>query len=298
MIINTIKSMFSIAWAILKYPVYLCIIIFAIFAFLCFINVLYYRIVLKIPKKRGEHYRVKQPKLFKKIFILAPKRWAKDYIERDPEDFREHGLIIYTGRQGNGKTISMVRDTYMLQLEYPKSKVISNLGYKYADDELKDYKQLTNYTNGRKGVIVQIDETQNWFNSKQSKNFPPEMLQVVTQDRKNRRVIFGTAQNFYMLAKDIRSQATLVRKCFTIAGVLTIIHEVEPQINNDGEVEKMKHRRFYCFAHDETIRNAYDTYKVIETLSKSGFKERSEQYSFNNDQKITIEQKKKGILKK
>ena len=45
---------------------------------------------------------------------------------------------------------------------------------------------------GVQGVICLIDEMQNWFSSNQSKNFPPEMLQVVTQNRKNRRVIMGS----------------------------------------------------------------------------------------------------------
>ena len=32
--------------------------------------------------------------------------------------------------------------------------------------------------------------------------------------------------------------------------------------------------RFYSFVHTKEIREAYDTYKVIESLAKSGFKER------------------------
>ena len=29
----------------------------------------------------------------------------------------------------------------------------------------------------------------------------------------------------------------------------------------------------YCFTHTDELRNAYDTYKVIHTLSKEGFKD-------------------------
>ena len=43
--------------------------------------------------------------------------------------------------------------------------------------------------NGINGVIVVMDELQNWFSSNDSKNFPPEMLSVITQNRKNRRMV-------------------------------------------------------------------------------------------------------------
>ena len=41
-----------------------------------------------------------------------------------------------------------------------------------------------------------------------------------------------------------------------------------------GDVKDWKHVRFYSFVHTKEIREAYDTYKVIESLAKSGFKER------------------------
>lgn len=36
----------------------------------------------------------------------------------------------------------------------------------------------------------------------------------------------------------------------------------------------MKSRGFYFFVHDEKLRESYDTYRVIESLSKSGFLEK------------------------
>lgn len=79
---------------------------------------------------------------------------------------------------------------------------------------------LIDYKNDKQGVIVGMDELQNWFSSNDSKNFPPEMLGIITQNRKNRRIILGTSQNFYLLAKAIRSQATEVRRCTTLFRLL------------------------------------------------------------------------------
>ena len=160
-----------------------------------------------------------------------------------------NGLVIFEGRQGNGKTISMVKYMRDMQLEYPLSKVITNLDYKYEDDKLKDWTMLIDYKNGIKGVIVAMDETQNWFSSNDSKNFPPEMLSVITQNRKNRRIILGTSQNFYLLAKAIRSQATEVRRCTTLLGCLTIVRRVEPILDSEGNVVEWKKRGMYCFVY-------------------------------------------------
>ena len=37
---------------------------------------------------------------------------------------------------------------------------------------------------------------------------------------------------------------------------------------------KKKHRGSYFFVHSENLRQAYDTYKVIHTLAKEGFKDK------------------------
>ena len=120
-----------------------------------------------------------------------------------------------------------------------------------------------------------MDELQNWFGSNQSRNFPPEMLSVITQNRKNRRVILGTAQNFYLLAKAIRSQCTEIRQCTTFCGVLTVVVRREPICDESGDVKELKFRGMYFFVHSDRLRKSYDTWSIVNSLSKSGFKEDS-----------------------
>ena len=47
----------------------------------------------------------------------------------------------------------MIHDTRQIQLEYPKAKCLSNCAYKHQNAELKHWKQMLNYKNGKKGVI-------------------------------------------------------------------------------------------------------------------------------------------------
>lgn len=284
-------SLIKMIVQLLKYPFYALIILIAIFSFLISVN-----IVVGLAKgkrfKKGQHNIVKKKSFFRRIFIDFPKRFTDDLFDKDPEFFKYQGLIIFEGRQGSGKTMSMVEFIKRMQEEYPLAKTTTNFGLKSQNKELKDWRMLIDYKNDKQGVIVGMDELQNWFSSNDSKNFPPEMLGIVTQNRKNRRIILGTSQNFYLLAKAIRSQATEVRRCSTFFGCLTVVKRVEPILDSEGNVQEWKNRGMYFFVHSKELRNAYDTYKVIENLRKSGFKEQSQ--DINNNTTIVLRNDKKG----
>lgn len=292
MIKNIIKMFFKFFWILIKYPLFIMMTLCAVWLIMALTN-----FVLNLIEgdrlKRGKHRPPKKMNLLYQIFVAAPRAYVRDIFDTDPDFFRYQGLVIYTGRQGDGKTVSLVRDIIQMQYEYPLAKCITNLSYKWEDESLTDWHQLIDYKNGIYGVIVGMDEIQNWFSSKQSKDFPPEMFEVVTQNRKNRRIILATTQNFYQAAKDVRAQCSEVRKCRTFFGVWTIVHVVRPVIDADGDVKEWKHVRFYSFVHTEEIREAYDTYKVIESLAKSGFKEKTIQantniYMVSNDSKKRV----------
>ena len=267
---NVIKSIFNVFVVLLKWP----FIIFGVALVLFIGAVLLQRILLarrgiklpKLPRRR----KIRKS-LLKRIFWDAPRQIVIDAANRPPDFFPHQGCIIFTGRQGRGKTVSMVHQALALKRAYRKAKLIDNINIKGQDADLKHWRQLIDYKNGMKGVIVCIDETQNWFSSNQSKDFPPEMLSVITQNRKNRRIIFGTAQSFHLLAKAIRSQATEVRSCNTFFGCMTFVVRREPFLDSEGNVIKMKWRGMYMFVHNKELREAYDTWHVVESLSDSGF---------------------------
>lgn len=266
---NLLLGLFSI----IKYPLYLILTIIVIFFVLCS-----FWFVLGLAKgkrlKKGEHRIVKKENFFYKIFVKLPKQVVEDFFDRDPDFFPYQGCVIFEGRQGAGKSIGMVEFAMRMQEEYPKAKCTTNLGYTKEDIELEDWRMLLDYKNDIFGVIVVIDELQNWFSSNDSKNFPPDMLEIITQNRKNRRILLGTSQNFYLLAKAIRSQATEVRRCTTILGACTIVRRFEPILDSEGNVKEFKKRGWYFFVHDKKLRECYDTYKVIKRLSQVGFQDK------------------------
>lgn len=270
-----LSSLFSVLKAflsILAVPLSVILVIIVLFIILYCIWFIYYT-CKGMRLKKGSRVFVKKDGFFKKLFFKLPQRMVLDNFDRDPDFFRHQGLVIFEGRQGSGKTISMIEYARTMQQEYPKSLCTTNLAYIGEDMPLKDWRMLLRYKNGIFGVIVCMDELQNWFSSNDSKNFPPEMLTIITQNRKNRRIILGTSQNFYLLAKAIRSQATEVRRCSTFFGALTLVRKFEPILDSEGNVQEYKKRGWYFFVHDKELRDSYDTFKVIERATKVGFQD-------------------------
>ena len=277
----------------LKIPLIVLFGFIVIFYFIVFINILIQLLKGKRFIKSSTKHIKRKPSFLKRIFIDLPYRFVLDFMAREPDFFKYQGCIIFEGRQGAGKTVSMLQFAREMQREFPLSKCITNVNYEYENDQLDHWRKLIDYKNGHEGVIAVIDELQNWFSSNQSKDFPPEMLQVITQNRKNRRIILGTAQNFIRLAKPIREQATEVRRCATLLGCLTIVRKYEPYLDSEGNVAEYKFRGMYFFVHDKELRDSYDTYHVIESLSKSGFQERSVQPELINKTYVLNEIKNK-----
>lgn len=82
------------------------------------------------------------------------------------------------------------------------------------------------------------------------------------------------------VAKPIREQCSLVYKPLTLFGALTIVRVYKPKVNDDGQCDALKLRSLFFFVHEKELRNAFDTYKKIETMSLKGFKKQSEQLGY------------------
>lgn len=223
----------------------------------------------KIGKKKAE----KKESHIKRLFWEFPYRFVTDLYNRKDYEFRDNGFHLIAGEQGCGKTITLVYLLLKYKEKYPELKIRTNMNYVYEDGAIKNWRGLIFNNNGELGQIDVLDEIQNWFNSLQSKDFPVEMLQEITQQRKQRKIIFGTAQVWQRVAKPLREQVKYVYKPVTLFGCLTFCFVYKPVLNEDGQADSMKFRKLFYFVHNDKIRNAFDTYKKIEYMSNKGFKE-------------------------
>lgn len=243
---------------------------------------LYYYFVKDMRFKEGEYKYFGHGSFFRRILIDLPRQIIIDRFNNDPDEFKEYGVHIIAGKQGTGKSITL---TYLLmryQEMYPKLKVATNYYYKYEDKHIEHWKDIINYNNGKYGVIVVLDEIQNWFNSLQSKDFPPEMLTEITQQRKQRKIIFGTSQVFGRVAKPIREQTYMLYEPTTIFGCLTFVRKYDITTDISGNTDTKKYRGCFFFIQNPEIRSSFDTYRKVEELSKEGFKSEEQQLHNNN----------------
>lgn len=219
-----------------------------------------------------------------RIFYDFPKRFVLDKFTLNPNAFKEKGVHVICGEQGTGKSITL---TYLLLKyirQYPNLRVKTNYGFIHEDEPIMHWRDIVDSNNGEDGEIDVLDEIQNWFNSLQSKDFPPEMMTEITQQRKQRKCIFGTAQVFGRISKPIREQITYLYEPITLFGCITIVRKYKPIVSNqDGVVDSKKLKGMFFFVHNEEVRESFDTYKKIQAMSKEGFKPDSERSVFRFD---------------
>ena len=261
------------------FKTFLFCIVFGLFLWF-FLEIAYFYI--KSPKGYKEKNVYKPYGFFHKVFLDFPRQFGIDLARRDINFFNASGLIIFEGRQGSGKTISAVRHCSLLKARFPECKVYSNTDLIFQDGGLVDWKPLTQIDNGIFGMVYLLDEISIWFNNRNWKGangkggFPPEMLQVVTQNRKCKRLIIGTAQSAQMCDKTIRMQANFFVKCGTIAGCITYQLWRIPEWDSDGNLLKMRFKKFDWFVQSDFLRSCYDTFATIKTLDQVGIEVNNE----------------------
>lgn len=248
----------------------------------------YYTIKGKRLPKREYPNTFKQRPFLVRLFFDFPKRFILDLFERNPDKFPLDGLHLFAGEQGSGKSIASIEFLLRMKKQYPNCRIRSNINVSFQDGQLTGWEDIVFDNNGVYGDIAYIDEIQNWFNSNDSKSFPPDMIQEICQLRKQVKVIVGTSQVFARVAKPIREQVRVLYKPMTVLGCLTIVRAYKPLVKQDGTIDKLRRIKTYFFVHTDELRCAYDTYEKVQRLALKGFKPLSERPAVDNQTNIAV----------
>lgn len=189
-----------------------------------------------------------------------------------------YGIYGYFGLPGYGKTMAMSWELLELRKKYKDQiYIFTNYGFKEEDKPFTDWRMLLDTYD--KPAIFAWDEVQNEFNSRDFKNFPVELLTLLTQNRKgNGKRIYYTAQRYNRVDKVFRELSFRVGDCKTLFGRYTRVKwydtEDYEQLQQSYRVEdKMKMR---CYKKDkfiqtDEIRNSYDSYQMLESAKKKEY---------------------------
>jgi len=226
---------------------------------------------------RLQIYR-RQPIVILPILFLIGVWWQIKDRKIHPEFYRPHGLYVFTGLYGSGKTISMVRYLDELVEQNPGIKVYSNFDIPHHNSQpLLSTTQIDEVYHPE-GTVFCIDEAQLSFNShdKSENAFPWEMVSAITQNRKEGKVMLFSAQHFYHVNKQIRDLCFRIIHCNSFIGLYfrnkwydSDSYERAFAPNIDKRPWSLRTDRFIGYTE---LYNSFSTYKKIGKLECSSGK--------------------------
>lgn len=198
--------------------------------------------------------------------LFKIRRYKREFYKSHPTYFNPDGLIVFCGAQGTGKTLSAVQYVRELSWRYPKMKLVTNVDVKGLNPSVEvisytGIDSLVKVENGYQGVVYLIDEIHLEFNSLESKNIPIEVFVEISQQRKQRKHIVGTSQQFLRLAKPLREQVKNLVICRNILNCIQYNKLVDGSTiqEKDGHI-KMDVKKKSVWFHTPDLYRSYNTY--------------------------------------
>lgn len=206
------------------------------------------------------------------------------------------GSRVYIGRQGKGKTLSMVNYAYRIKQAYPNCAIFSNIilqdiKYVYLDNDER-VSQALEFQNGENGVLVLLDEAHLMFNTKTG--IPIDVLTAISQQRKDRRRIVFSSQIWNEMDMSIRKQVQEVVNCRKIGRFqFNTVYDGESIRLDKSDYTYVMDKLFSeIFKHNDEYYSRYDTYQKI--LRNSEYNRQS----VPNTQFVPINQNQKRMWRK
>ena len=196
------------------------------------------------------------------------KTFLKHRTKDDSHAFPTQSIVFYV-LQGQGKTLSMVDYAFRIKKEFPECVIFSNIRlngidykYIYSDEDVKD---ALSYTNGKKGVLVLLDEAHLYFGKKTGIGL--ETLTAISQQRKDRRRIVFSSQIWEELDISLRKQVKDIVKCRKFLNIV-ILNYMKGETLHYNKLEstyEADHDHYEIFKLNDEFYNRYDTYQKIVT---------------------------------
>lgn len=210
---------------------------------------------------------------------------SKDGALRKSEGNGVHlyGIQSYYGLPGQGKTYAMSRELRQLRKRYgDKIYICTNYFYDDQDFPFTGWQQLLQPYD--RPLVVAWDEVQNEFNSRDFKNFPIQLLTMLTQVRKGNGVrILTTSQRYHFVDKNFRSLADTVVDCHTIMGCFGVCHYYDPmdydELTNTSQVQqkmRIRPKKTLCYVQNDDIRGCYDSFAMLQSAKSKDYQSREE----------------------
>lgn len=177
------------------------------------------------------------------------------------------GMVLFTGKQGAGKSLSQSRYMHMLQAKW-NARVYSATDYKHADDFIEESeiadKILTKREN--RPTIFALDEIQVLLDpSSTDAKTKSQMRKAIHQQRKRNTSIVGTCQELLDLDVIYRRQLAFVVKCTHFGPVQIETWLDGSTLKFDNELNKYTGSTvdIRIWKRHNAVYDLYDTFEVV-----------------------------------
>lgn len=172
-------------------------------------------------------------------------------------------IIIYLGRRGAGKTLSMVKDAYIYYME--GRRVISNMeGISFAEFKSNDEIKAIDKNSDIDNCVLLIDELQIFFDSRRSMtkgniNFS----NFVQQIRKRGVIILGTTQFSNSIDRRLRDHTDII--CYpTFHKKYNVCELTYMDMTSIQDVGIEEYDTVKTFYNAQDIFNLYNTNEMVK----------------------------------
>lgn len=215
--------------------------------------------------KRGLHFIVQK---IKDVY--------RYYRDKEYEKFDGFGLHVYVGLFGSGKTSSMVHRAYELACRFRNMKILTNIKLQGFPawtkiTYLEHYRQIVD---SPPDTLILIDEISTIFNSRRwdKDGIPPALLSMLLQVRKERKMIYATAQRFAHVDKLVRDITFTVRECSCWFGRWNWVRVYDAyEYETRNAMKPAICQRLQSFIQTDKIRKLYDTYEFVKKMQKEEY---------------------------
>ena len=217
------------------------------------------------------HFLVKWIQFYRWFFVDIWRSMRK----RKSGEFKEFGLHLYVGVQGQGKTVGMVERAYQLKKMYPNCIIVANFDCDIADVKMTSWKDLFEIRSPH-GVVYLIDEISSEYDSTKWKEVNGNFLRMISMQRKARVHIIASGQIYGRIVKQLREQSRVVVECrcyFKRIMFLRAFDAYDYESFESNPDRKYRLRRLWrrWYIADDRLRNMYDTYEMVQSLKDKGY---------------------------
>lgn len=177
------------------------------------------------------------------------------------------GMVIFTGKQGGGKSLSQSRYMWQLQNKY-NAKVYSATDYKYADEVIKEEDIASTILTERekRPTIFALDEIQILLDKDNADaDRRRQVRKAIMQQRKRNTSIVGTAQVLHDLDTMYRRQLAYVVQCTRVGNIQVEFWTDGSSIRFDDEAMKYKGNvvDIKIWKRHNEMFDLYDTFEIV-----------------------------------